>query len=171
MTLEYKRIVNLRPGFDCPANNCPSCKAGRVGSHGRASDEWFFTVVRADAALTLNVLTPFYPETAMFRDVHKHYYTLHTCLAWPSDVSTIAAGRGPKMDCEYIGSCYQGSEVGSGLRNEFVSKHFVEAARLEQPDSFWSALHQLLLHLMDEAAPFRVMRRCEHCQGTGVKET
>ncbi len=169
--MTYKRLVNQRAGFDCRSGNCPSCKAGDKADHGIAGDRWFFTIVMPDAALTLAVSTPNYPATVLARGMpdtlSRYYYDIDLCLAWPSDVGSIASGSTP-VDCEYIGKCYAGNGLSSTAERAFADKHLDHTKALEQPDSFWDALAQLLRSMMDHAAPYRAMTQCRCCAGTGV---
>lgn len=167
--MPYTRITNKRPGFDCRAGDCPSCKAGNRADHGIRSEAWFFTaVIGVEAALTFHVSTPYYPESIQpSSSLDRCYYNLDTCLAWPNDIGSIAHPRTPGA-CEYIVKCYAGDGFSGSSERAFAEKYFDLSAGLQQSDKFWDALHQLLRHTMDTAAKYRHMSQCVHCLGNGV---
>jgi hypothetical protein len=171
----YTRRAHRRPGFDCPNGNCPACADGRRDNHGIGSEQWYFTAITKDAALTLNVSTPYFPETVRIRDglEVKPYvgeYSCHgldLCLAWPTSTGQIAKAEAP-VDCEYIGKCYAGAGISFSCSTEFFENHFDKAAGFEQTDRFWDALYSLLQRWMGEATASRSLRQCKCCGGTGV---
>jgi hypothetical protein len=165
----YTRRVNVRPGFDCRNGDCPSCACGRRDNHGIGSEQRYFTVIVPEAALTLNVSTPFYPETVQASPNEYSCRGLDLCLAWPVSTGAIAGAASPG-DCEYIGKCYAGDEISLLRADRFFEDRFVIAAGRQQPESFWKAMHELLLASMDAAAPARRLRQCACCKGEGVTE-
>jgi hypothetical protein len=163
----YTRRAHRQPGFDCPRGNCPACATGRRDNHGIGSEQWYFTAIVKDAALTLNVSTPFYPETVKSSPNEYSCRGLDLCLAWPTS-SALIAGAALPDDCAYIGKCYPGDGISLLGSDKFFEAHFDKAAGFEQTDRFWDGLYRLLQYLTDAATPARTLRQCKCCGGTGV---
>lgn len=160
------RMFIETPGFDCRNGRHAGC-TGRV-DHGVGSTEWRFAVHADGAALNLLMFTPYFPDTVTIDESLRRFHcrNLAVCTTWPTEDSVIASGAKPAA-CPYLGKCYFRASWGL-LGDEFMTKHFVEAAGKEQPESFWRAMEAFLTEYIAplRAAPRR--KQCDHCAGTGV---
>jgi hypothetical protein len=176
-----KREALLRAGWDCARFPCgkDGCGTRPHSSHGMRSAEWIFSVADAEIALTLVVDSGVYPESVPLEEVARAVrgieYPFGTAmgvhLGFPT---TIAQLMSDPEECPLLPGCKcfpGGTSVLAG--REFVEKHLIPAAQLEQPEEFWTALEKEARGVLKRKMVERVDRthaRCAHCNGEGVVE-
>lgn len=161
MNRSFKEIT----GYDCPRGDHPRCNGD---SHGIASTEWCFVVNTNRAALSLLMFTPYYPDTVTIDRSQRRFHcrNLAVCTSWPTNDASIAAATEAE-NCPYLGKCHAGDSWGL-LGDEFMSKHFVEAAGQEQPETFWRAMEDFLVEHIEPLIRFVQREQCRCCGGVGV---
>lgn len=144
-----------KPGFDCIRGPCPH-KPKREGplhgrEHGINGGSWWFVVTDGPVAVSLEVLTSFYPETVpprardtgwpARRDQVTGQVTWHR--ATPTDQDT--EGR----RCEFVpgGKCYD-ANVGFLIADEFAP--LLGDTFENQPERLWARLEALAVEFRRE---------------------
>jgi hypothetical protein len=139
-----------KAGYDCVHAPCEHTPKGEHGIFGGA---WFFVAVDGPVAVSLEVLTSFYPDTvpARARDCGwpARRDRIIGTLSWHRAIPTAtdAAGR----QCEFVpgGRCYD-MNVGYTVVDQFLP---LLAPTFEQPEPVWQRLEELAAEFRREVEP------------------
>ncbi len=167
------RNTHRRDGYDCIRNPCGKngCGTNPGANHGIHCDEWRYTVIDGDVAVSLlaysNVFPPSVPASVSFRDGKPYCADLSIHTAFPLERGEV---RDPSQasKCEYVtgGRCFNSS---SGTAAEVFAPLLEK--QLEQPEAFWRALEDELVRRAKSARAERAdtrFERCARCDGIGT---
>lgn len=154
----WRRTTIVTPSYD-----------HRAAGGGIHCAEWWYLVSDGECALELTVYSNRYDDGHRDKDpAWGTDMTLH--VPWPTNLASIRTGN-TGHECSYVegGRCWTPFSV-CGQARDLFKAHGVDA--LEQPETFWNALHAKAAEWIAEAKAKRArlehVLRCPTCMGRGV---